>query len=571
MTTARRGARGWLAPVACLLVVTALFAPVATPVRADEDPGVVSTGNDTDDAGGDDASIVEDLANASVDVSASGDDVTVDASRSTSVADGTVETSVGVSDETNATVDASTSVADGTGNETVASVEASAATTAEPTNASAELSAEAAGRTDHATTPAGDAGGETATPSDGSEVTVGSDASVAVDDPSVAAGVEASGPDASVGTGANASGSDATVDVGANASAADGTVTAGANATAPANAVEAGVNASAADGSLGTGIDATVDDVGIEAGVDATLADVTVEAAVVPGAVDGGAATDRDRRPDSSVDRAGSETTRAALVNGGPAAPPSPSDHGASAARAISTPMPDPGGGGDGPFGPTGSTAAGVAVAGVAAGAALRSGQVAGSTGPAPFRAGATWVRTAIDAVPRAVVPFGYSRWHDADPLEHELRVTLRDAVEADPGVYLTALADRTDASLSAVRHHLDVLEEADLVASRRLYGRRCYFPADEDEPAVAAALETEAKARIVEALDALGPASGSELAAHLDRDQSTVSHHLSALAEAGVVERERDGRTVTTRLAPAARRVVGGRPAGGEVTPADD
>jgi DNA-binding transcriptional ArsR family regulator len=42
-----------------------------------------------------------------------------------------------------------------------------------------------------------------------------------------------------------------------------------------------------------------------------------------------------------------------------------------------------------------------------------------------------------------------------------------------------------------------------------------------------------------------------------VDRDASTVSHHLSRLEADGLVERERDGPAVVNRLAPATRAAL--------------
>jgi DNA-binding transcriptional ArsR family regulator len=76
------------------------------------------------------------------------------------------------------------------------------------------------------------------------------------------------------------------------------------------------------------------------------------------------------------------------------------------------------------------------------------------------------------------------------------------------------------------------------------------------------------------------GDASVSTIADALDRDPSTVSHHLSRLEEDGLVERERDGRSKVNRLAPATEAALApqvGDPVGSDgaastdVTPADD
>jgi DNA-binding transcriptional ArsR family regulator len=61
--------------------------------------------------------------------------------------------------------------------------------------------------------------------------------------------------------------------------------------------------------------------------------------------------------------------------------------------------------------------------------------------------------------------------------------------------------------------------------------------------------MNDEATANVIAALSRLGPVSVSDLADNLDRDPSTVTHHLQRLADNDIVVRERDGRTVMNRL----------------------
>jgi DNA-binding transcriptional ArsR family regulator len=51
---------------------------------------------------------------------------------------------------------------------------------------------------------------------------------------------------------------------------------------------------------------------------------------------------------------------------------------------------------------------------------------------------------------------------------------------------------------------------------------------------------------------------SVSGLADRIDRDPSTVSHHLSRLEDDGLIHREREGQAVTNRLAPGVAAVFG-------------
>lgn len=141
---------------------------------------------------------------------------------------------------------------------------------------------------------------------------------------------------------------------------------------------------------------------------------------------------------------------------------------------------------------------------------------------------------------------------HSDDPLDHEMRADLFDIIESQPGAYLSELATATDAPLSTVRYHLKVLEQQAVVTPVKIRGKRRYFPGNEPADELAAALTEDGPADVLRALAREGPSSVSALADAVDRDPSTVTHHLTRLEESGLVERERAGQAVENRLAPA-------------------
>jgi len=161
------------------------------------------------------------------------------------------------------------------------------------------------------------------------------------------------------------------------------------------------------------------------------------------------------------------------------------------------------------------------------------------------------------------VAVVGYSRWDGSDPLTHETRDRLYAAVESEPGVSLSAVADRIDASRSTVRYHYRILEREGLVEGHKLRGRRCLFPveqriaADGDALTLTAALRDDARRDVLRGVYRTEPVSVSDLAAELDIAASTASHHLQRLDEDGLVEREETGRTVLASLTPATRSAV--------------
>jgi len=227
------------------------------------------------------------------------------------------------------------------------------------------------------------------------------------------------------------------------------------------------------------------------------------------------------------------------------------------------------GAGGSFPESPPGGAAVGGALlVGVTAAAASRQFASAGALRPeaiagvgrsarASARVAAGRLRSRVARLPRVVLPLGYSRYDDSDPLDHDVRASLFESVERAPGINLSELDARADVSLSSVRHHLRILEEENLIVGERIRGERRYFLSTESEPELVAALDDTATAPILRVLAASGPASVSELAEELGRDPSTISHHVSRLEDDGLVERERDGQSVQNSLVPVVERVL--------------
>jgi predicted transcriptional regulator len=162
-----------------------------------------------------------------------------------------------------------------------------------------------------------------------------------------------------------------------------------------------------------------------------------------------------------------------------------------------------------------------------------------------------------FDRLFRMLAPFRYSRYDDSDPLEHDARADVYDVVNDAPGAYLSEVADEAGLPLSTARHHIRVLEREDLVSGAKVRGKRRFYPAYTQGIELAAALNDEATAVVIDAISRLGASSVSDLADELGRDPSTVSHHLKRLAEDDIIVRERDGRAVMNKLSAEARTAL--------------
>lgn len=134
------------------------------------------------------------------------------------------------------------------------------------------------------------------------------------------------------------------------------------------------------------------------------------------------------------------------------------------------------------------------------------------------------------------------------DEPELESRREIYALVDSNPGIHFRDLLDRLDYAQGTLQYHLERLAREDIVevSDDGKYTR--YYPAgefDADERAVMNALRRTYSRRIIAHLVADGPLTTSELSDRIDKSRSTVSWHLSKLTEAGLVTKEREGRSV--------------------------
>lgn len=147
----------------------------------------------------------------------------------------------------------------------------------------------------------------------------------------------------------------------------------------------------------------------------------------------------------------------------------------------------------------------------------------------------------------------GYTRYGEGSPLEHPVRSDVVDVATRLPGVQLPDVVRSVDASSGSVRYHVRVLEREGHLATATVWGATRLYPADVDESAfeLHAALRDDSRSSVLRAIEGTDPAIPTSIAEQIDRAPSTVSHHLSLLEDADLVERERSGQSVHVSLAP--------------------
>lgn len=132
--------------------------------------------------------------------------------------------------------------------------------------------------------------------------------------------------------------------------------------------------------------------------------------------------------------------------------------------------------------------------------------------------------------------------------LELDSRRAIYQHVADNPGVNFRALLDALTYAQGTIQYQLRWLADEGLitVSDDGKYTR--YYPAaefDEEDRAVMNALRREYSRRILAHILTDGPLSTTELSDRIDKAPSTVSWHLSNLAEADLVTKEREGRSV--------------------------
>lgn len=161
-----------------------------------------------------------------------------------------------------------------------------------------------------------------------------------------------------------------------------------------------------------------------------------------------------------------------------------------------------------------------------------------------------------IDRYRSVALSSGLSRTDTDGVLDQRTRAAVYAAIRDSPGTDLATLVDAVGVTKSTVRYHVDVLRDAGLVDVAEAGGALRFAPAEMDAE-LAAVTSAEPTAAVLEAVADAEPASVRTVAEATDRAPSTVSHHLSALADSGFVERERVGEAVVTRLTSETRAVL--------------
>jgi predicted transcriptional regulator len=146
-------------------------------------------------------------------------------------------------------------------------------------------------------------------------------------------------------------------------------------------------------------------------------------------------------------------------------------------------------------------------------------------------------------------------RPHDGeeDILELETRKEIFEYVKANPGVHFSQAKRELDMETGLLQHHLDTLENYDVLMSEDHQGKRRLFVAEEldsEEREILSSLRYETTRHVLLFLIQEEKARNGGIAEEVGVAPATVSWHVSRLIEEGIISEVRDGRTTLYTVA---------------------
>lgn len=141
-----------------------------------------------------------------------------------------------------------------------------------------------------------------------------------------------------------------------------------------------------------------------------------------------------------------------------------------------------------------------------------------------------------------------YSRIGRSEILDNDTRREIFELVKSEPGLTMKEVSERVGCGWGTVVYHIERLEDTGFVASRKQSGSRRVFAVGsvgKDEREAVGLLRKETPQRIAHFLMEKPGANQSDLCEALGIAASTASKHLGRMADADLVTREREWRSV--------------------------
>ncbi len=155
----------------------------------------------------------------------------------------------------------------------------------------------------------------------------------------------------------------------------------------------------------------------------------------------------------------------------------------------------------------------------------------------------------------------GFSRIADDELLKHPLRTQVFQAIQGRPGIHASELARTVGVGWGTITHHLDKLEKAGLVTTRKVNNQKCFFEqggaVSRQDMAVASAVRAGTASEIAAFVTEHPMTSQKSMAEALGVSPALASFHVKKLVHLGVLDKMRRGKETLLTTSESLRRVL--------------
>lgn len=155
----------------------------------------------------------------------------------------------------------------------------------------------------------------------------------------------------------------------------------------------------------------------------------------------------------------------------------------------------------------------------------------------------------------------GFSRINDAELLDHPVRANIMTTIQAHPGIHASQLARDVGVGWGTVSHHLDKLDRANLVTTRKVNNQKCFFEqggaVSRQDMEAASAVKGDTAGKVAGFVHAHPMTSQKDLAESLGISAALTSFHVKKLVNLGVLDRLRHGKETLLTTSSSMRRLL--------------
>ncbi len=145
-----------------------------------------------------------------------------------------------------------------------------------------------------------------------------------------------------------------------------------------------------------------------------------------------------------------------------------------------------------------------------------------------------------------------FSRIDKDELLENERRAEIYELIKQRPGIHLSQISRELDMAWGSTLHHLRKLREERIVQTKSIGHHKCYFlngsGYSDAQMRVMSLLKNDTLADVAAAIEAHPDTSLKDLSEKIGISAPLAAHHVKTLEKAGVIQKERAGKSVRIR-----------------------